>query len=167
MGTGSFLGVKSSWDVMLTPRPLLVLWSWKGRAIPLLSLWAVRPVRSLSAWTRVHFTLYRWWNCPNELLHQRNLCTRHEAEKKSSNFKYYALLQSFIGNIRETSLLVTHIAFGTPPVLFGAESCPLSATLCILLPYNLQKTISSEECIHRCYLKTSGFHLTSISQPPI
>ena len=30
-------------------------WSWKSRAIPLLPLWAVRPVQSLSACTRVHF----------------------------------------------------------------------------------------------------------------
>jgi hypothetical protein len=40
----------------LTPHPLLVPRSWKGRAIPLLPLWAVRPVQSLSACTRVHFT---------------------------------------------------------------------------------------------------------------
>jgi hypothetical protein len=39
--------------------------------------------------------------------------------------------------------------------------------LCILLPYNPQTTISSEECILRCYLKTSGIHLTCISEPPI
>ena len=38
------------------PSPLLVPWSRKGRAIPLLLLWAVRPVQSLSACTRVHFT---------------------------------------------------------------------------------------------------------------
>ena len=38
------------------PSPLLVPWSRKGRAIPLLPLWAVRPVQSLSACTRVHFT---------------------------------------------------------------------------------------------------------------
>jgi len=37
------------------PSPLLVPWSRKGSAIPLLSLWAVRPVQSLSACTRVHF----------------------------------------------------------------------------------------------------------------
>ena len=36
MGTGSFLGVKSGRGVKLTPHPLLVPWSWKGRAIPLL-----------------------------------------------------------------------------------------------------------------------------------
>ena len=56
MGTVSFLGVKSGRDVTLTPHPLLVPWSWKSRAIPLLPLWAVRPVQSLSACTRVIFT---------------------------------------------------------------------------------------------------------------
>jgi len=56
MGTGSFLEVKSSRGVTLTPHPLLVPWSWKSRAIPLLPLWAIQPVQSLSACTRVHFT---------------------------------------------------------------------------------------------------------------
>jgi hypothetical protein len=56
MGTGSFPGVKSGRGVTLTLHLLLVPWSWKNRAIPLLPLWAVRPVRSLSACTRVHFT---------------------------------------------------------------------------------------------------------------
>jgi hypothetical protein len=36
MGTGSFQGVKSVRGVTLTPHPLLVPWSWKSRAIPLL-----------------------------------------------------------------------------------------------------------------------------------
>jgi len=56
MGTGSFPGVKSGQGVMLTPHPLLVLWPRKSRAITLLPLWAVRPVQSLSACTRVQFT---------------------------------------------------------------------------------------------------------------
>ena len=43
----------------LTPHPLLVPWSWKSRAIPLLPLWAVQPVQSLSSCTRVHFTFYQ------------------------------------------------------------------------------------------------------------
>ena len=38
------------------PSPLLVPWSWKGRAIPLLPLWPGRPVQSLNACTRVTFT---------------------------------------------------------------------------------------------------------------
>ena len=56
MGTAFFPGVQSGWDVTLTPHPLLVPWSRKSRAIPLIPLWAVRPVQSLSACTRVHFT---------------------------------------------------------------------------------------------------------------
>jgi len=49
MRTGSFPGVKSGRSATLTPHPVLVPWSRKGRAIPLLPLWAVRPVQSLSA----------------------------------------------------------------------------------------------------------------------
>ena len=56
IGTGSFLGVKNGRGVTLTPHPLLVPWSRKGRVIPLLPLWAKRPVQSLSACTRVQFT---------------------------------------------------------------------------------------------------------------
>jgi len=58
MGTGCFPGVKSGRVVTLTPHPLLVPWSRKSRAIPLLPLWAVRPVQSLRACTRLHFTLF-------------------------------------------------------------------------------------------------------------
>jgi len=54
MGTGSFPGVKSDRGVTLTPHHLLVSWSRKNRAIPLLPLGAVRPVQILSACTRVH-----------------------------------------------------------------------------------------------------------------
>jgi hypothetical protein len=57
MGTGSFPEVKSGRGVTLTPHPLLVPRSRKGRAIPLLTLWAVRPVQSLSACT-VELYLY-------------------------------------------------------------------------------------------------------------
>jgi len=55
MGTGSSPGVKSGRCVTLTPHPFLVLWSCMSRAIPLLCLWAVRSVQSLSACTKVHF----------------------------------------------------------------------------------------------------------------
>ena len=40
MGTGSFLGVKCGRGVLLTTHSLLVLQSWKSRAIPLPTLWA-------------------------------------------------------------------------------------------------------------------------------
>jgi hypothetical protein len=57
MGTGSSLGVKRGRCVTLTPHHLLVPWSRKSRAIHLLPTWAVRPVQSLGACKRVHFTL--------------------------------------------------------------------------------------------------------------
>jgi len=59
MGTRSFPGLKCSRGVTLTPQPILVPWSRKGRAIPLLPLCAVWPVQSLSACTRVHFTFLK------------------------------------------------------------------------------------------------------------
>jgi len=49
MGTGSYPEVKNGWGVTLTPHPLLLLWSRNKRAIPLLALWAVWPIQSLSA----------------------------------------------------------------------------------------------------------------------
>ena len=54
--TGSLPGVKSGRGVTLTHYPFLVPWARKSTAIPVLPLWAVRPVQSLSACTRVHFT---------------------------------------------------------------------------------------------------------------
>ena len=56
MGTAYFPEVKCGRGVTLTPHPLLVLWSWKVRGMTSLSLWAVRPVQSLSACTRLDFT---------------------------------------------------------------------------------------------------------------
>ena len=69
MNTGSLLVVKSGRGVTLTSHPLRVPWSWKGIAIPLLPLWAVRSVQSFGACTRVHFTFYML--CP------LNWCPRH------------------------------------------------------------------------------------------
>jgi hypothetical protein len=40
----------------MTPHPLVVPCSRKSSVIPLFSLWAVRPVQSVNACTRVHFT---------------------------------------------------------------------------------------------------------------
>jgi hypothetical protein len=69
MGTGSFPGVKSGRDVTLTPHPLLVPWSRKSRAIPLLLLWAIRPVQSLSACTRVHLSIHTLKSSAHQHLH--------------------------------------------------------------------------------------------------
>jgi hypothetical protein len=64
MNTGSFPGVRNGRGVTLTPHPLLVSWSRKGRAIPLLPLWAVRPVQSLSACARMHSTFTFYYTGP-------------------------------------------------------------------------------------------------------
>ena len=56
--TRVFPGVKSGRGVTLNPHPLLVPWSRKSRAIPLLPLWAVRPVQSLSVCTSVHVAFF-------------------------------------------------------------------------------------------------------------
>jgi len=58
MGTGSFPRVKCGRGVPLTTHPHLMPRSWKSRPILLVPLWAVRPVQSLSACTRVHLTLF-------------------------------------------------------------------------------------------------------------
>ena len=58
MGNGSFPGVQSGRGVTLTTHSLLVPRSRKSTAIPLLRLWAVRPVQSLSACIRVHFDCF-------------------------------------------------------------------------------------------------------------
>ena len=57
MDTASFPGVKNGRGVMLTPHTLLVPWSIKSRALPLLTLAAVRTVESLSACT-IQLNLY-------------------------------------------------------------------------------------------------------------
>jgi hypothetical protein len=68
MGTRSFPRVKSGRGITLTPHPLLVPWLRKGRAIPLLPLWAIRPVQSLSVCTRVQFT-FTFYYCENLKFH--------------------------------------------------------------------------------------------------
>jgi len=94
MGTVYFPGVKSGRGVTLTPHPLLVPWSRKGRGIPLLPLWAVRPVQSVSACTMVHFT-FTFTFCPQSV-DMRRLTTGIRSEKcvvrrfrRRANVTYY------------------------------------------------------------------------------
>jgi len=46
MDTGSFTGVKSGRGVTLTPHPLLMPWSWMGRAVLLLHIWTYDQYRA-------------------------------------------------------------------------------------------------------------------------
>ena len=111
MGTGSFPWVKSGRGVKLTPHSLLVPWSWKGRAIPLPHLWAVWPVQSLSACTRVHFTLTYLLYCENGTNHTRNLCGRSAALLMLTQLVWLPFVQVSQFEINEChALCLTRIA---------------------------------------------------------
>jgi hypothetical protein len=74
-----------------------------SRAIPLLPLWAVRPVQSLSACTRVHFTFY-WLNKPSGQLQRQHKYreVRRRISKQQKNQKKnikYMILISFNMNV--------------------------------------------------------------------
>jgi hypothetical protein len=58
MGTGCFPGVKSGQGVRLTPHPFYCRDQERVELYLYLPLWAVRPVQSLSACTRVTFTFF-------------------------------------------------------------------------------------------------------------
>jgi len=77
MGTRSFPGIKSGRGVTLTPHPLPVPWSRKRRAIPLLPLWAVRPVLYRASvpvqGCTLPFYLSDTGTCLDELSKYRNL----------------------------------------------------------------------------------------------
>jgi len=90
MGTGSFPGVKSGRGVTLTTYPLLVPWSWKGTAIPLLPLWAVRPVQSLSTCKRVHFTDIIYQTCIyNRLPEEEHSVSKRVEDIKKLQYKTF------------------------------------------------------------------------------
>jgi len=90
MGTGSFPGVKSGRGVTLSPHPLIVSWSRKSRAIPLLPLWAVRLVQGCtlpSFYLHLHqcfstagpwYQLYRAARGPSGICHFSFLSNFHE-----------------------------------------------------------------------------------------
>ena len=89
------------------PSPLLVPWSWKSRAIRLLPIWAVRPVHSLSAFTRVTFTF-----TPTK---ENSL--RHCSWRQNSNaFRFLSFLDS-VGTVSRYEYYVS-----------DSQICSLSAT---------------------------------------
>ena len=90
MDTGSFPGIKSGRGVTVSTYPLLVPWSRKSKAIPLLPLWAVRPVQSLSACIRAHFTFFFFLTLTRrEVTHAQKLAvtyTAHSMELERTHF---------------------------------------------------------------------------------
>ena len=112
MGTGSFPGVNRGRGVTLIPHLLLVPWSWKGRAIPLLPLWAVRPLQSLSACTRVHFCAI---NAQNEhtLIHFLQSDTRKTNISRNSKVTPRSHRDGIYFNYIPTSTLLPPPTFKT------------------------------------------------------
>ena len=83
-------GVKSGRGLALIPHPLLVPWSKKSRAIPLLPLWAVRPVQSLNACTSVHFTLQQSYTSTPPM--GRMACTEPQCLYKGALYLFLPVL---------------------------------------------------------------------------
>ena len=99
IGTGSFLGVKSGRGVMVTPHLVLVPWSWKSRAILLLPLWVIRPVQSLSACTRVHFT-FTFTSESNATLNSSKYAELKHDSKVRPFIKYSNISISVTGRVK-------------------------------------------------------------------
>jgi len=106
----------------------LYLWSRKSRAIPLLPLWAVRPVQNLSACTRVHFTFtYNIFSVSSRvnpllrlyivyrLLKTDTLCKAHLLSKVS-HYKNKLSASSF-QLLSYTNFLMWHITFKPNSIL--------------------------------------------------
>ena len=91
IGTGSFSGIQSGRGVTLTPHPLVMPWSRKSRAIPLLPLWTVRPVQSLSACTTVHFTFTYTSTPPMD----RTACTQPQCLYNGALYLYLYLYSPY------------------------------------------------------------------------
>jgi len=61
----------------------------KGRAIPLLPLWAVRPVQSLSAYTRVHLPYFTGVSSRQSMGEEGSLFCALRSYKTTNSFGYY------------------------------------------------------------------------------
>jgi len=107
MGTGSFPGIKTGRGVTL-PVP----WSRKSRAIPLLPLWAVRPIQSLSACTRVHVLPIIWKYCiPIANTKRLMLCVLLRIVKKKTSKDTYRNAECLV-MLKQLVHMVTAVLYG-------------------------------------------------------
>ena len=128
----------------LTPHHLLVPWSRKSRTIPLLPLWAVRPVQSLRACT-VHLYLYSPYG-PYDLYRASVPVQYSYTSTPLSACTVQLYLYSPYGpyGLYRTSVPVQYSYTSTPPM--GRTAC--TGPQCLYkgssLPLTLQLTLESE-----------------------
>jgi hypothetical protein len=106
-------GVKSGRGVTLTPQTFLVPWSRKSRAIPLIPQWAVRPVQSLNACTRVQFTIFFTFISGLDACEWLNRCTVNMtlAHVRTRTFRSVRYLQLFLNTLLPLSELCVLLSF--------------------------------------------------------
>ena len=69
--TGSFPVVKYGWDVLLTTHLLLVPWSWKSRAIPLLTLWTT--IGPVTGTVDCNYFKCKFYSCERDIVDKKKL----------------------------------------------------------------------------------------------
>ena len=81
------------------PSPLLVPWSRKSTSIPLLPQWAVRPLQSLSACTRVHFFFPKCFTLLQTYLYQKDKRVLPGGSSMSVNVLFTKILSLSLSNL--------------------------------------------------------------------
>jgi hypothetical protein len=157
-------GVKSGRGVLLTTHPplLLVPWSGKSTAIPLPTLWAVRPVQSLSDFTRVHFTIFYLIlsdkcrlslpNATSPLWYTSYNVTVSNCERQAHSFTGCYLNS----NLTHRYLTSDNIYLRSLHVISVDKKNQLDVTFCILyLSSNSCSTCFGQPCAHHQELTTA------------
>jgi len=144
--------------VTLTPHPLLVLWSRKSRDIPLLPLWAVWPVQSLSACTTVQF-IFTYTSTP-PMCHMA--CTERQCLYNGALYLYLYLYSPYVLYGLYNSALYLYLYLYSPYVPYGLyrASVPLQGCtlplpipllpLCAIQPVQSLSVCTTVHCTFTC-----------------
>jgi len=134
------------------PHPLLVPWSRKSRAIPILLPWAVWPVQSLSACTGVHFN-FTYTSTPPM---GHTACTEPQCLYRGALYLYLYLYSSYG-------------PYGLYRASVHVQRCTLSLPIPLLLPWAVRPVQSLSACttVHFTftYTSTSPLGCTACTEP--
>jgi len=176
MGTGSFPGIKRGRGVTLTAHPLLVPWSWKSRATPLLPLRDVRPVQRLSACKRgrgvtltAHPLLVPWsWKsratpllplrdvrpvqrlsaCTRVHFTLYQLCRSLTEMQTCVHIKYQLFLSCPNQNSSGSNFLLNYIYLSDSVSLYNSGRWPIWRTITSIICLFESSTCSEQLCAH-------------------